>query len=172
MFLFFKYSFILVGICLHLQILKFLLLVFANQNEYSFGICPRSKTNTKKWYSSVLTKMTKKFVIVGKNILYEDYYWKTIKLLSSLLVNFLSCYFTKKFFDLHVTCLFSTFLHSPFYIFKYPCNNVFTWRESESDNNSSFEANLPFSSLWMEKYDEWIWGKTLIVSFTFINDPD
>jgi hypothetical protein len=40
--------FVVVGTRLHLQILKFLLFVNANQNEYLFGICPRSKTSIKK----------------------------------------------------------------------------------------------------------------------------
>ena len=48
------YPFVLVGIRLHLQMLKFHLFINANQYEYYFGICPGSKMNIKIWYSSVL----------------------------------------------------------------------------------------------------------------------
>ncbi len=60
-------SFILVCtrcIRLDLQILKFQLFVFKNQNEYLFGICPRLKTNIKKCYSSVLTVYTDCFFLL------------------------------------------------------------------------------------------------------------
>ncbi len=48
--------FILVCICKNKckQVSNFLILVYKTKYKYSFGICPRSKTRIKKWYSPVL----------------------------------------------------------------------------------------------------------------------
>ena len=52
------------------QILQFEILVCKNEYEYSFGICPRSKTRVKIWYSSVLSKAmrsVKRYASYAKN---------------------------------------------------------------------------------------------------------